>query len=383
MLRRNCAGGRRRFRLALAVLIACASAGRWGHAQESAPSLPSTPPESSVDADASPGATSASGASPQDSADAPVDGSPAIASKAPTEGRWLERARLRFGESIEGSARWFDGFFGETRYDETVTSAFGKASLHVGYKEYDGIRIRSRLRARIPLPNLDRRVNAIIGRGDPDEIIEDNNGYQNIIPTDDDDQWLAGLGYTPPWSKSSRISLSAGVHIDWPLDPYVQARYKIVHRFSEDSLVRIKETVFWRDSEGVGSTTNIDLERRMGDDRLLRWSNMLKVSDETEDLKYDSRVILYEKLSNIRAVSLTLGIRGETGADVPVREYGGYITYRKLVYKEWLFGEIIFGASGLREDEWSERKLAFYGGVGFEFFFGEPPASIARAANSR
>ncbi|MBE2215708.1 MAG: hypothetical protein IAE82_17680 [Opitutaceae bacterium] len=346
-------------------------------------------PSPAVAAEDAPAPSPAAGPSEERAGPAPRESpSPAEvatgASADPTaKPHWLERARLRFGDSIEGSARWFDGFFGETRYDETVTSTFGKASLHVGYKEYDGVRIRSRLRARIPLPNLDRRVNAIIGRGDPDEIIEDNNGYQNIIPTDDDDQWLAGLGYTPPWSKSGRISLSAGVHIDWPLDPYVQARYRIVHNFSENSLVRIKETVFWRDSEGLGSTTNVDLERRMGDDRLLRWSNMLKVSDDTEDLKYDSRVILYEKLSDIRAVSLTLGIRGETGAEVPVREYGGYITYRKLVYKEWLFGDIILGASGLREDEWSERKLAFYGGVGFEFFFGEPPSSITKIKYSK
>jgi len=354
----------------MVACLACPGQEAPAHADESRETSP---------AGTAPAASEDSGPAPEPEAGTPV----APTGDSPPTEHWLERARDRFGDSIDGSARWFDGFFGETRYDQSVTSTFGKASLHVGYKEYDGVRVRSRLRARIPLPNLDRRVNAIIGRGDPDEIIEDNNGYQNIIPTDDDDQWLAGLGYVPPWSKSGRISLSAGVHVDWPLDPYVQARYRIVHDFSENSLIRIKETVFWRDSEGLGSTTNIDLERRMGEDRLLRWSNMLKVSDETEDLKYDSRVILYQKLGDARAVSLTVGIRGETGAEEPVREYGGYITYRKLVYKEWLFGDLILGASGLKEEGWTERELAFYAGVGVEFFFGEPPSSILKSRKSK
>jgi hypothetical protein len=350
----------------LATVASCGSL--RAHAQEvdsaeveatvAAPESPATTP--AAEPAAEPGAGEASsGASSPDAEEAP----------------WLDRMRSGFGASVDGTARWFDGFFGETRYDDTTTRSFGRAKLVLAYKEYEGVIVRSELRGRFPLPNLDKRFNAIIGRGDADSIIEDDESFQTLVPDTEDDEWLAGLGYTPPWSSSGRISLSAGVHIDWPPDPYVQVRYKFTQRLSKHSLMRAKETVFWKSTEGFGSSTNIDFDRQVRDDRLVRWSNLIKVSEVIDGVRYDSRLTLYQKLGNGRAISWTTGIKGETGDPAPVREYGTVVIYRRRMFREWFYGEFLVGATWLREDDWDERKFGLAGGIGCEIFFGEPPAS--------
>jgi hypothetical protein len=139
--------------------------------------------------------------------------------------------------------------------------------------------------------------------------------------------------------------------------------------------MRLRTTVFWRKSEGEGISTNLDLERRLGESRLLRWANVLKVSGETQDLRYDSRVILYQSIDADRALSVMAGMRGETGAEVPVEEYGTVVTLRQRMHREWFFGEILFGIFRIREEGWPDRETGLFFALGMEFYFGEPPAA--------
>ncbi len=282
---------------------------------------------------------------------------------------WLDRVNAGFAGGIDGSARWVDGFFGEDKTAETGRGAYGRLSVRPVWREYLGTSIRVRLRVRLPLDNIKRRTYAILGRGDVDSLIAADSNDYDFMTGDRDNDWLAGLGYNPGWSKSQRVSFSAGIKVDWPPDPYARASYNWKHDFNDKSLVRFRETVFWQESEDFGSSTNLDLEYRLGIQQLLRWASWVKISGATEDFSYDSRVMLYQKVSDNRAVMYAFGLRGETGAPVPVREYGGYAIFRQRAFREWLFAELILGVTHYRDDAWTERKWSVLAGIGFEMVF--------------
>lgn len=282
----------------------------------------------------------------------------------------VDRVQSRVANTVDGAARWVDSFFGDNRYDPDQKGAFGRLYVLPYWYEYNGLEAESRFAAYLPLENVSHRVHAIIGRGDEDELITNDYGFEDLLPRDNgEDSWLMGLGYKPPWSHSGRVSLGAGVKIDWPLDPYVRISYRATHDFSEQSLVRFRTSLFWQNSEDIGSTTVVDLERRVTKDNLLRWSNWGKVSGRTEGLRYDSRVALFRNLHEDRGVVFAVGLRGDTGEPVPVRDYGFYGVYRQKVWRDWFYAQVLAGFAFYRENDWADRELALLGGIGFEMFF--------------
>ena len=282
---------------------------------------------------------------------------------------WLDRLQVGFAENVDGAARWVDGFFGEQRTSSSGRGAYGRVTVRPIWKEYEGTRVQVRFRAHLPLDNIKRRTYAIIGRGDVDQMIENDNSDKGLFETDRENDWLVGLGYKPGWSSSGRVSLGGGVKLNWPPDPYVRVSYNWKHDFTSRSLVRLRETVFWQESEDFGASTSLDLEHRIGKNSLLRWANWVKISGATQDFIYDSRIMLYKRFSYNRAIMYAIGMRGETGAEEPVREYGGYVIYRQRAWRDWLFAELILGATHYKEDDWAERKWALLLGIGFEMAF--------------
>lgn len=282
---------------------------------------------------------------------------------------WLDQLHNGFAENIDGSARWVDGFFGERVSAEDTPGAYGRFKMRFQWQEYEGMSVRTRLRAELPLDNLSKRVRAVVGRGNSDDVIEDRSKYDDLLSSGDGDDWLAGLGYTPPWSRSKRVNIGAGVKLDIPLDPYVRASYQFQHKYDEKSLIRARQTVFWERQDGFGTSTTLDLERSLSDNQLLRWSSWGKLSEVSRGVIYDSRLMLYNKLSAKRALLFTLGVEGESDSPVPVHQYGGYVTYRQQVFREWLFGELIFGVSQYQDEDWPKRRTSLVVGFGFEMAF--------------
>lgn len=282
----------------------------------------------------------------------------------------LDRFEASIANTVNGSAKWVDGFFGDSRQSPDSPAAFGRLYFMPYFYEYNGLKTETRFRAYYPLDNFNARFSAVIGRGDEDELIANDHGFESLLPRNNsEDAWLAGFGYKPPWGQEGRFSLGAGVKFDWPVDPYVRASYRLIHNFNEANMLRFRQSVYWQNTENIGGITSIDLERRTTADNLLRWSNWFKMSGKTEEVRYDSRLALYRNLKNDRGVVFALAIRGDSGAPVPVRDYGIYGVYRQRMWREWFYGQMLAGVAGYREDQWSERRLAMIFGIGFEIFF--------------
>lgn len=282
---------------------------------------------------------------------------------------FLDHFHDGFANSVDGSARWVDGFFGKRRTDDETPGAYGRLRVRTYWKEYEGMKVKTRFRAELPLTNISSRVNAIFGRGDTDSVTQGTDQYDYLLSSGGEDSWLAGLGYTPPWSRSERFSVSAGVKIDFPMNPYVRVAYRLKHNFDDKSLIRLRQSVFWENQDGFGTSSSIGLERKISDSVLVRWANWAKFDEVTHGVAFDSRIEFYQRLDEKRALLYTIGMEGETDNDAPVREYGVYMIYRQQALREWFFGELILGVTRPHFEDWSERRTGIMLGLGFEMVF--------------
>ena len=121
-----------------------------------------------------------------------------------------------------------------------------------------------------------------------------------------------------------------------------------------------------------------DAAPRSLSDWLLRWGNSFRLSEETDGMRWRTRVALYQAIDYRRAMRYEISVRGESDGTQPDL-YGLRVTHRRSMLREWLFfefGAALFWADGPLP---SDRCEACVGAtVGFEVLFGDAYDRVLR-----
>lgn len=286
----------------------------------------------------------------------------------------LDETRRFLEETFCGANLWFDGLFGGEPDVENARSVSGRVELSTLYTEFDGLDVKPRLRLRYNLPSLERRFNVFLGRDDRDELVQDRQeGFairSAAFGLETEDQWLAGLGYSPPGRWGSKLDFRVGGKLKTAPEVFAQARYRRNIFQGINNVWRLRETVFWENREGFGSTTSLDFDHILSRNLLLRWGNVGTVSESTDGMTWRSATVAYYNLRRRRAVALEAFLRGATQAEVRLTEYGTRAIYRQPVGKPYLFGDLIVGYTWPREQRDQPREGSTMVGLGLELLFG-------------
>lgn len=290
----------------------------------------------------------------------------------------LDFARRRLHETLCGANLWFDGLFGGEADVRNARAISGRVELSGLRSESEGTELKARLRLNYDLPNLERRVRLFLDRDDADRTIADRaEGLairSAIFDVDSDDDWLAGLGWSPPGKFGSKFDLRLGAKVKSAPEVYVQGRFRANRFFGDHSVLRFRETLFWENrDDGFGATTGLDFDRVLATDRLLRVGAVGTVSQDTEGLQWRVNTILYRGLPKRRALAWQYFARGATDAEILIREYGLQVIYRRPAGKPYLFAELLAGWSWPRFYRHEARDDGPMVGFGLELQFGREP----------
>ncbi|MBM2854004.1 MAG: hypothetical protein HW417_932 [Steroidobacteraceae bacterium] len=294
----------------------------------------------------------------------------------PTDAEALDAMRAGLQRGVCSTARFVDRLFGaEHEYSEFEDDSNGRVGATLGWNEQDGANLDGRFRVSVTLPALNERLNATIGRASSDEFVADQaSGIGPLggsFSDDDPPEWFAGIGYRVHRARDSRFDLGAGVQLESPLNPYVNARYRQYLYRSKSVLLTMRSTAFWESDEGLGVTEALDVDRVLGHDYLLRWGNSARMSEKTKGVRWRSRVALYQAIDYRRAMRYEVSVRGETDGTQPDR-YGLRVTHRRSMWRNWLFVEMggaLFWADGPEPEDRCHGCLG--ASFGFEILFGQ------------
>ncbi|MCC7328716.1 MAG: hypothetical protein IT484_01005 [Gammaproteobacteria bacterium] len=295
----------------------------------------------------------------------------------------LDRMQRGVYLGVCGTVRWFDGLFGTRRYDQDSDATYGRLGLTEFWDDRNDLRTRVRLRARITLPTAKQRMKLLFGRVDDQEVERDSHldtGPQlpGSFRRVENESWLLGLGYSKQGDLKNGFDFGAGIKIRTPPDPYVKGTYRHNLVFGEDITLRARQTLFWRDKRGFGETTEVSLDKLLGERLLLRWDNGATVAEDVRRLEWYSGLILFQSLGDRRGLSWTGFVSGVANTDVPLRNYGVELRYRARVLRKWLFLEGRSSLTWPRETLAEERGINPGVGLGFEMYFGPVPDSQLR-----
>ena len=272
------------------------------------------------------------------------------------------------------SFRWFDSWWGD-RYDFDEKAVNGLLTVGTRYTEYYGLDPKFRLRVRSPLPNLSSRWDLIVGRVDEEAFVSDTQGQDGTfynpgaIDRGEDDAWLLGLGHRGRERKSG-WDYSVGVRLRLPPEPYVKASWFYNKDLSERSDFRFRQTFFWRSDRGFGTTSRGDLAYGVNEKNVLRWEAFGTTHDKTQGVQWYAGQTWYHLLADRSAFSLRSFIRGESDADVSLKEYGIDMIWRRPFTREWLYLSVGPSVTWPREVPEDERDISFGFNLWLEMEFG-------------
>lgn len=292
---------------------------------------------------------------------------------------WLTKVRTGLAYSVCTTAYRVDSLFGnreEAELDE-ARNVYGRLRLGTYWDQRDGFDPELRLRATYPLPSTTRRLRAIIGRGSDEELIEgaprDVETPTSLFGEEQDVNWLIGLGYNRIRSQNSRLDFGAGIKLQSPINPYLKATYRYQKMAAEDVMLRFQQVVFWENTDGLGTSSRVDAEWLLNEKQLLRWSNFLRIDENTDGVAWNSNVTLYQRLAQMRAVAFRALVRGATGREINPTKYQLEVIYRQRFIHDWLFIELHGGGGWIREDADVRREFVPEAGLIFEIVFGDHP----------
>ena len=288
---------------------------------------------------------------------------------------FIDRVRSRLHEWLCRATLGVDGWFGDERNIENARASSGRIESSFLNSDYEGSRFRTRASVRVELPNLDRRIHAFLDRDDQEAFIEDRTEglaqRSQFINVETNEGWLAGLGYGLPGNYKARTDFRVGGKLGNEPKIFVQGRHRRNIIVDRRNIWRLRETLFWENREGFGSTTSVDYDFIVNRLLLFRWASIGTITEETKGFEYRTAFMLYHDLPGHRAVAYDLFLRGWTEAETDIREYGGRVIYRQsLARRNWLDGEIVIGYSWPREKAAEERKGSLTLGLGFAMRFG-------------
>jgi len=291
---------------------------------------------------------------------------------------WLDRLHRGLHRAVCDSALWFDDLFGDEIRDSKRDGTYGRLLLGVEYNDRREVHEISRFRARFELPNVERRLSGFVGRGDRDELVGDKfprtGALPNSLSIPDDDEWLVGLGYSPQRSnRRSSWSYDVGADIEFPVNWYAKARYKRVLFPSNSTMLRLRQTFFWEHDDGWGTTSRMDYDVLLANEKILRWRNIGTVSEGDRGLDWYTELTLFLNRGDQRALAFQLATSGETDAAVPVQYLLTRVIYRRSILREWFFFDIRPGVSYRRDQGETNRELRPVLAIGAEILFGQRP----------
>lgn len=309
--------------------------------------------------------------------DASHDGSPAGVELSPAcqgtmeDLRWFDRAQGYWSERACVPAVWFDRFFGGGRAEDVAT-ALVRVIPSVQYSDREFTETGIRMKAKVNLPAFERRLSVIVN--------DDDEADSGLLPGEvERPQQANAVGRSSSlafrYLLQTHIDLDVGLRSELKLLTRIRYRHNWHHRPGLDT--RFTQSAYFRDGEGFGESSLVEVERMLAEDMLLRWSTQATVSEAANGLELREGLQLYRQIDQDRAISWNIAASIKSDPAWKAETYATSIRYRQRAFRSWFFYEVEPFVDWIRADGFNTNP-----GIAFriEFWFGDTGATRSAPA---
>lgn len=281
-----------------------------------------------------------------------------------TTSRWIDKQHTYISNYVSTTASALDRYiardsFNNSMLNKSYLRARTRQSVSSGYNEDFDFSVK----ARIDIPNSRRRMQVFID-SEPDDFdtISDRRRdvpqSNNIIKSDE--KTVAGLSFWGSAKKTWRPSLSIGMRLRIPLDPYVRAKIRRHDKLSGLWQSRFVQSASHYDSKGWRASTEYDIYRPLTDENSFRISNEAQYTNSKKIWEFYHSYSYYQKINTKNSLAYSFSVAGASRPNPRVNGYWARIEWRNNLYKDWLFGKISPEISFPRDQNFSDTYAIFF-----------------------
>lgn len=262
---------------------------------------------------------------------------------------WMDRQQCVFSGRAMVTARWVDDFFGDWHDDEATMMA--RLRSHTVLTESEGLQTRFSLHARAELPNAQRRLRLIIS----DESDETPSGQDLRRQIGEEDSRVSAALRWVALDRGGLVSnFDVGARGFNPMDIFARYRLGKTWSLSDDSLVRLSQTLRYGSDTKERYTPVLDFERALDERSVLRFSNYYDYRHEnaSEGFAWTHGVSFSKSLRNSRSYSYGLSMNGLTQPQWRSESVGPWFIYRRAFLRPWLYLEVEPHYTWYRDRDW-------------------------------
>lgn len=279
----------------------------------------------------------------------------------------LDESHRYLSTRADDLAIYLDEFFGSPITDVESADTNLRATVRYDWDDDDGNDLGFRLRGKVDLPRINKRL-ALIFNGEEGDF---DGGYGD----DSSDGNTAGLQYNSYDSNNSRLDLTLSASCCISLKPGVRYRYQ--NNLGENSRFRGLTRLQYEEDEGFYNTTQLDLDRLVTENSIVRWSSKVTYGEETQGVEWRSVVHYRMFRSDKSAWGVVGGATGVTDAEDEnnnptgkqlTKAYGVGLRYRQRVWRDWFFVELQPGYIWRKRHPEDDRHGVFQIRINFEIW---------------
>jgi hypothetical protein len=268
----------------------------------------------------------------------------------------------------------------KTKASENKSSVFVYASYYK--KEGQPAEPDYDFQLKFDLPNTTKKLKIVIER-QQDEIsnvlsdssapetktLSKKNGSKTSRNTrkNADSSYTAGANIILKQSKYFISFLRFGIRIDLPLNPSIKLDVRKDYKNKIVNVALAQKILFYR-QEGLQNISQFILNKKLSKNFQTDLVNSLVWSDETDIFVLRNNIILYQDLGDEKGLSYSIGANAKFSPTFYYDSYDTSVSYRQLLYSDWLYGTVTLGADFPKEARFNDQKFAQ---VRFDIFFKE------------
>lgn len=266
---------------------------------------------------------------------------------------WMDHQHCVYSGRTLATARWLDDFFGDWHDDEA--SMMLRLISQTVIEESEGASMRVSVRASADLPNARRRLRLIVSDdSDPEEALGGEPGSRQRR---EDTQSSAALRWIPAVKHWWESAIDLGVRGVDPPDFFIRARGRRSWGLTEDSILRLAQTLRYGSESRERSVSQVDLERALDSNSVLRLGSTYDYFAErnSEGFVWTHALSLSHALRRSRSLSYGFAVNGHTQPNWRGESLGPWVAYRRSFLRPYLFVELEPRYTWFREFDWDGR----------------------------
>jgi hypothetical protein len=256
--------------------------------------------------------------------------------------RWIDLIHAEISKRIVNTSERFDAFFGDERIKEEQQATQLHVTTSVKLVEGEGMAWTWPVELNLSLPRLNNKFQVMV-----DTLFQEQN-KEGIVT----EETAAGeparnevqvrIRYNALHRALEWISVDGGVkmnkdRVKWEaLEPFGALRFRRTSDFDPWAL-RFTQLVNWFRSEGFNATTRFDLERRFRTHTLVRLSGKTLYAQNMKGVHLEHTFSFRRQFSHNQALGIELSAVSFTSPAVMVDRYTTSLTYRRRIYRAWVF----------------------------------------------